>query len=205
MARIGSLTTGDVGYTFKSAKAYMANSGEKAVKELTYQIQNARDFFGRHLSVIKSKTHQFLEEHKALFVDAVKEIQRIATMAILAATAFFLFMTNSSLFLFGALYTYFDKERMRDVIHNVTSTWCIAPLPLKVGMVAGGILAWPSVFAVGSFLLGGYTALHIQDFKDMVMAQAGEAAETVEELSESYPTIEAASGVQVKIEDPAQQ
>lgn len=171
---VGSLTYSDIMGHLLEARTSALNAYKniqeqacEAYKTISTQVAEksviAKDYAGRRFQEIKASTLQFIEQNKATFLDAAREAEKIAKITFIAVGALFLFLSNSSLFLVGAVCAYFAKDRTRSVLTDITNSWDKSPLAVKTILVAGGILAWPSVFAVGAFLLGGASALYLID------------------------------------------
>lgn len=79
------------------------------------------------------------------------------------AAAAILFLSNSSVFVLGAIVGFAAKNKMKEILDSGTRVWTDLAPHEKAAAVAAGLIAWPITLAMGAFFTGAAASVHLQE------------------------------------------
>lgn len=90
-------------------------------------------------------------------------IQNIALFALQILVTSVLFLSNSSLFVLGAVVSVINKDIIDHSIAKIGNVWEKLSAPKRALVITAAVFAWPISLASAAFFVGGHLTSHLQD------------------------------------------
>jgi hypothetical protein len=104
-----------------------------------------------------------LENCKKSLSEMVHKTNSVAISVLKMIVSIVLFLSNSSLFVLGALTAALFPQQMRECIERIINVWNGLDFGGKALVISAGAIGWPISLAAFSFLLGAHTSLTLQN------------------------------------------
>jgi len=104
----------------------------------------------------------FIESQREPFSQTVEKIQEMALPVLQFSVGTILFLTNSSLFVLGAVAGAVFPEPLNSAIERINGIWQGQSMFFKATVITGVVIAWPISLALSSFFIGAYSSIYLQ-------------------------------------------
>ncbi len=95
--------------------------------------------------------------------EGAKQLLNTAAKVGKAALATLFFLSNSSVFVMGAIAGIAATDTMRTIHDSITQVWTNLNPVEKAVVISAGLIAWPISLAAGAFFAGSGSAIYLKD------------------------------------------